>query len=53
MAVTALATTIATYVPHVIAAGTLVLGFLPGYLNEEGFDDGQGRYAVLGLVLPA
>ena len=52
-AVTALATTIATYVPHVIAAGTLVLGFLPGYLNEEGFDDGQGRYAVLGLVLPA
>jgi hypothetical protein len=49
---TALATTVATYVPHVIAAGTLVLGFLPGYLNEEGFDDGQGRYAVLGLVLP-
>jgi Glycosyltransferase family 87 len=49
---TALATAIGTYVPHVIAAGTLVFGFLPGYLNEEGFDDGQGRYAVLGLVLP-
>ena len=52
MPFTALATTVATYVPHVIAAGTLVFGFLPGYLNEEGFDDGQGRYAVLGLVLP-
>jgi hypothetical protein len=49
---TALATTAATYVPHVIAVGTLVFGFLPGYLNEEGFDDGQGRYAVLGLILP-
>ena len=24
----------------------------PGYLNEEGFDNGQGRYAVLGLLLP-
>jgi hypothetical protein len=50
---TALATAAATYVPHVLAAGTLVLGFLPGYLNEEGFDDGHGRYAVLGLFLPA
>jgi Glycosyltransferase family 87 len=49
---TALATSAATYVPHLLAAGSLVLGFLPGYLNEEGFDDGQGRYAVLGLVLP-
>lgn len=49
---TAVATAAATYVPHVIAAGTLVLGFLPGYLNEEGFDDGERRYAVLGLVLP-
>jgi hypothetical protein len=48
----ALATSAATYVPHVLAAGTLVFGFLPGYLNEEGFDDGRGRYAVLGLVLP-
>ncbi len=52
VALTALATTVATYVPHVLVAGTLVLGFLPGYLNEEGFDDGQGRYAMLGLVLP-
>lgn len=49
--VTAVTTAAATYLPHVIAAGTLVLGFLPGYLNEEGFDDGERRYAVLGLVL--
>jgi hypothetical protein len=52
VSLTALATTAATYVPHVLAVGALVLGYLPGYLNEEGFDDGSGRYAVLGLVLP-
>lgn len=52
VAITAVATAVAAYLPHVIAAGTLVLGFLPGYLNEEGFDDGDRRYAVLGLLLP-
>lgn len=51
-AVTAVVTAAATYVPHVLVAGALVLGFLPGYLTEEGFDDGSGRYAVLGLFLP-
>jgi Glycosyltransferase family 87 len=49
---TAVATAAGTYLPHVLVAGPLVLGFLTGYLNEEGFDDGERRYAVLGLVLP-
>ena len=40
-----------SYVPHVLAVGTKVLGYLPGYLHEEGYD-GSGRFAVLRLLLP-
>jgi hypothetical protein len=36
----------------VVAAGILVLGFLPGYLNQEGFDNGSSRSAILALLLP-
>ena len=43
---------VASYVPYLLAAGTLVLGFLPGYLNQEGFDDGSSRSAILALLLP-
>ena len=49
---TTLGTFALTYLPHVLAVGALVLGYLPGYLSEEGFDDGGSRYGVLGLVLP-
>lgn len=49
--VTAAVTFAVTYVPHVLAVGTKVLGYLPGYLNEEGYD-GRGRFAVLRLLLP-
>lgn len=38
-----------SYLPHAIVAGWLVVGYLPGYLAEEG---GERRGAVLGLVLP-
>ncbi|MFG1912241.1 glycosyltransferase 87 family protein [Kribbella sp. NPDC048928] len=48
----ALGTFLASYVPHVLAVGTLVLGFLPGYLNQEGFEDGSSRSAILALLLP-
>jgi len=48
----AAATFVVSYVPHVLAVGTKVLGYLPGYLNEEGYD-GSGRFAVLRLLLPA
>ena len=41
-----------SYLPHVLAVGTEVLGFLPGYLAEEGYD-GSGRFPVLRLLLPA
>ncbi|MER7281823.1 glycosyltransferase 87 family protein [Dactylosporangium sp. NPDC000244] len=41
----------AVYLPHVLAVGPAVLGYLPGYLHEEGYADGA-RFALLGLVLP-
>jgi hypothetical protein len=48
----ALGTFVASYVPHLLAAGVLVLGFLPGYLHQEGFEDGSSRSAILALLLP-
>ncbi|MEV4264344.1 glycosyltransferase 87 family protein [Kribbella sp. NPDC049584] len=50
--IVALSTFVASYVPHILAVGTLVLGFLPGYLSQEGFDDGSSRSAILALLLP-
>jgi hypothetical protein len=48
----AVGTFVASYLPHLVAAGTLVLGFLPGYLTQEGFSDGSSRSAILALLLP-
>jgi hypothetical protein len=43
-----------TYVPHVLAVGPDVLGYLPGYLQEEQYGGKATRYLVLGLLhLPA
>jgi len=39
----------AAYVPHVLAVGSKVVGFLPGYLQQEGYNSGQ-RFAIIGLV---
>ncbi len=44
--VTALAFVTASYLPHLVAVGVLVLGFLPGYWREEGYD-GARRFALL------
>jgi hypothetical protein len=41
------------YLPYVLVSGTGVIGYLPGYLHEEGYDAGSvGRFALLRLVLP-
>ena len=48
---TAVVITVAGYVPHVLVVGSLVLGYLPGYLEEEGYDSG-GRFALLSWLPP-
>ena len=47
----AAAAVVAAYLPHVLAAGTDVIGYLPGYLHEEGYNSGT-RLLLLGAVLP-
>jgi hypothetical protein len=47
----AFALVVLVYVPHVIAVGTDVIGYLPGYLHEEKYGSG-GRLVLLGAVLP-
>jgi hypothetical protein len=39
------------YLPHVLAVGPRVIGYLPGYLREEGYDGGR-RFGLLAAVLP-
>ena len=39
------------YVPYVIASGIGVLGYLPGYLSEEGYVSGT-RFILISLVAP-
>ena len=48
---TAVTVVIGGYVPHVLAVGALIWGYLPGYWQEEGYQ-GDGRFALLGW-LPA
>ena len=40
---------VAGYLPHVIAVGPDVLGYLPGYLREEDYAGG-GRFLLLGAL---
>ncbi|MFI9586233.1 glycosyltransferase 87 family protein [Streptomyces sp. NPDC052236] len=43
-----------SYLPYVLVSDGSVLGFLGGYVEEEGYDDpsARNRYALLRLVLP-
>ena len=43
-------TFIAVYVPHVLRVGGKVIGFLPGYLQQEGYTRGT-RFGIIGLVI--
>jgi hypothetical protein len=47
----ALTATVIVYLPHVLAVGSGVIGFLPGYLHEEGYADGS-RFLLLGMLVP-
>ncbi|GAB3854148.1 hypothetical protein GCM10028801_07780 [Nocardioides maradonensis] len=42
---------VASYLPHVAAVGTQVIGYLPGYLHEEGYANGN-RLTLVGLLAP-
>lgn len=47
------AVVVLSYLPYVAASGTGVLGYLPGYLQEEGYEPGDvHRFALLRLLLP-
>lgn len=48
----AAATVVAVCLPHVLVVGWLVLGYLPGYLAEEGYASGSERFRVIALLLP-
>ncbi|MFJ3583032.1 glycosyltransferase 87 family protein [Streptomyces sp. NPDC090127] len=52
--VPAAAVTALAYVPYVLLSDGSVLGYLGGYVEEEGYDDAdsRNRYALLRLVLP-
>ncbi|BFV60115.1 hypothetical protein KCMC57_up52190 [Kitasatospora sp. CMC57] len=48
-----LATLALSYLPYLLASGPAVLGYLPGYLREEGYEQGRvERFGLLRLVLP-
>jgi hypothetical protein len=49
MVAAAAAVGVFAYLPHVWAAGTRVVGYLPGYLQEEHYGSG-GRFLVLGTL---
>lgn len=47
----AVGTFVLLYIPYVLAAGSSVLGFLPGYLKEEGYSQAGGiRFGLAQIV---
>jgi hypothetical protein len=50
VAVSAASAFAVVYVPHLLAVGSKVIGFLPGYLQQEGYENGT-RFGIIGLVL--
>ena len=49
--VASVATFALLYVPYVLSTGIGVLGYLPGYLTEEGYDTGR-RFILVSLFAP-
>jgi len=50
VAVSAAGAFVAVYLPHVFLVGPKVIGFLPGYLQQENYTSGT-RYGIIGLFL--
>lgn len=40
---------VTSYLPHLLTVGPKVVGYLPGYLGEESYDEGT-RYLLVGLT---
>ncbi len=51
LAAAGLFATVIVYLPHVLAVGSRVIGFLPGYLQQEGYNNGT-RFLLLGMLVP-
>lgn len=49
-AAAAVAVVALSYLPHVLAVGPAVLGYLPGYLHEEGYADGERFHTLAWFV---
>lgn len=49
--VAAILTFLVLYVPYIVASGIGVLGYLPGYLSEEGYSSGS-RFILLSTFAP-
>ncbi len=49
--VAAIGTFAVLYLPYAVTTGIAVLGYLPGYLSEEGYDNGT-RFTLLTLFVP-
>jgi hypothetical protein len=50
VAISAASAFVAVYVPHVLLVGAKVIGFLPGYLQQENYTSGT-RYGIIGLFV--
>jgi hypothetical protein len=50
VAVSAASAFIVVYLPHVLSVGGKVIGFLPGYLQQENYTSGR-RYGIIGLFV--
>ncbi|MBX6750550.1 MAG: DUF2029 domain-containing protein [Micromonosporaceae bacterium] len=48
---TVIGTVAAAYAPHLLAVGPDVIGYLPGYVQEEGYASGS-RFGLLTLLVP-
>lgn len=44
-------TFVVVYLPYVVVTGWQVVGYLPGYLSEQGYQNGDG-FALVSLVVP-
>jgi glycosyl transferase family 87 len=50
VAVSAGSAFVAVYIPHLLRVGSKVIGFLPGYLQQENYTRGT-RYGIVGLFV--